>query len=424
MKRCFGGILLCLCALVGATAQTLDRVVAVVDNELILESELNASVQFYVLNNKLDPKTPGMRDQVLQTLINEKLVLAKAIEDSVTVTDEEVQQQLDAAIQARVQQFGSEARLEEIYGMPISKIKREFRDEMRKNLLAQKMQQQRFGNTTIGRFEVEDFYRAYKDSLPRVPEELDLSDIGIAPRFDDNARAATRAKLEGIIDSIRNGADFAVMAKRYSQDPGSASQGGDLGLVRRGQFVKEFETAVFALTEGQISDIVETEFGLHAIQLVERRGDAVRARHILLRIQRTKESDDVAIRLLDSLRTRALNGESFAELARKYSEGKENTVGGNLGTVEVDQINKDIASAIQNLNEGEISKPVKVTEGNTYKYHIVLVRRRTHAHVMSLDTDYQKVESIALNLKRSKDYQTWMDELKSNIYWQSRLDQQ
>jgi peptidyl-prolyl cis-trans isomerase SurA len=169
---------------------------------------------------------------------------------------------------------------------------------------------------------------------------------------------------------------------------------------------------------------VETEFGLHAIQLVERRGDAVRARHILLRIQRTKESDDVAIRLLDSLRTRALNGESFAELARKYSEGKENTVGGNLGTVEVDQINKDIASAIQNLNEGEISKPVKVTEGNTYKYHIVLVRRRTHAHVMSLDTDYQKVESIALNLKRSKDYQTWMDELKSNIYWQSRLDQQ
>lgn len=414
----------CLLVVCAATAfgqgQILDRVVAVVDNDLILESELNASVQFYVLNNKLDSKTPGLRAQVLQSMINEKLVIAKAIEDSVTVTDEEVQQQLEQTIQMRVQQFGSESRLEEVYGMPISRIKREFRDEMRKNMLAQKLQQQRFGGATVGRFEVEDFYRTYKDSLPRVPEELELSDIAIAPRFSEEAKAATRAALLSILDSVKQGTDFGALARRHSQDPGSAAQSGDLGLVRRGQFVKEFETAVFALAEGQVSDIVETEFGLHIVQLVERRGDAVRAKHILLRIQRTKAGDDIVVHLLDSLRLRALAGESFAELARKYSEGKENLVGGNLGTVEIDQINKDLFPAIAGLKEGEISPPVKVPEGNGYKYHILWVRRRTPAHPMSLDKDYHKVEGIALNFKRTRDMAAWLEELRGKIYWQTR----
>ena len=128
-----------------STAQSqqdmLDRIVAVVDNDIILDSELNSQVQFLALNNRIDAKTPGLRDQVLQNMINERLIVARAIEDSVTVTDEEVQQQLDQSIQQRIQQVGSEARLEELYGMPLSRIKREYRDEMRKNLLAQRLQQ-------------------------------------------------------------------------------------------------------------------------------------------------------------------------------------------------------------------------------------------------------------------------------------------
>lgn len=414
-----GVLLVSLCA----QGQTLDRVVAAVDNDLILESELNAQVQFYALNNKLDPATPGLRAQVLQSMINEKLVVAKAIEDSVTVTDEEVQQQMDAVIQQRIQQYGSESRLEEMYGMPLSRIKREFRDDLRKNLLAQRLQQQHLGNTTVGRFEVEDFYRTYKDSLPRVPEECELSEIGISPRADEQAKAATRARLSAILDSVRNGADFATMARRYSQDPGSAAQGGDLGFVRRGQFVKEFETAVFAMSDGQVSDIVETEHGLHIIQLVERRGDAVHARHILLKIERSREGDEATIRLLDSLRTRALAGESFAELARKYSELRDATIGGNIGTAEVDQVNPAFRPAIDTLREGDISLPVKVPETTGYRYYIVWLRKRTPSHPMTLDQDYHKVEAIALNFKRTRDYQAWLEELKSQFYWQMRLTQ-
>lgn len=401
-----------------ACAQVLDRIVAVVENDPILESELAAQVQFFIMNNRLDPNTPGLRDQVLQSMINEKLIIAKAIEDSVVVSDEEVQQQLEVAIQSRIQQVGSEARLEEAYGMPLSRIKREYRDEMRKNLLAQKLQQQRFGASQIGRFEVEEFYRTYRDSLPRVPEEVDLAHIYIRPKFGDAERTAARDVMQKILDSLAAGTDFAGLAQRHSDDAGSAPQGGNLGLVRRGQFVKEFESAVFGLGEGQTSGIVETELGMHLIQLVERRGDAVRARHILKRVQRTEAGDSSAIRLLDSLRQRILAGDNFAELAKKFSEDKEtNLIGGSLGTLELEQLDKSWYTTVSPLSAGEVSTPARLPVGNSYGYHIVLVRKRVPSHTMTMEQDYHKLEQIALNYKRTKDYQVWLESLRSGIYW-------
>ena len=404
-------------------AQILDRVVAVIDNEIILESELNAQVQFYVFNNKLEPNTPGVKEQVLQSMINEKLILAKAIEDSVSVSDDEVQQQLDAVIQQRVQQFGSEAKLEEVYGMPINRIKREFRDEMRKNILTQRLQQQRFGAASVSRRQVEDFYETYKDSLEKVPEEVELAHIYIKPGLDKTAHEAARAKAQAILDSIKAGADFADMAKRHSEDPGSATQGGDLGFVRRGQFVSEFESAVFSLGEKQISGLVETEFGIHIIQLLERRGDAVHPRHILIRVPRSEASDQATIMLLDSLRNAILAGANFGELARKYSQDKDTApLGGDLGSADLKSIqDKSLYATVMGMKVGEISKPEKLQAGNNYGYHIVWLKKRTGEHTLSLDGDYQRIEAIALNYKRTKDYQTWLEELKSKIYWQSRL---
>jgi peptidyl-prolyl cis-trans isomerase SurA len=363
-----------------------------------------------------------MKEQVLQSMVNEKLILAKAIEDSVTVSDDEVQQQLDAVIQQRVQQFGSEAKLEEMYGMPITRIKREFRDEMRKNLLTQRLQQQRFGTATIPRRQVEEFFQTYKDSLGTVPEEVELAHIFIKPKSDTPAHDAARKQAQSILDSIKSGADFTDMAKRYSEDPGSAAQGGDLGFVRRGQFVREFETAVFSLEENQLSGIVETDFGLHIIQLLERRGDAVHPRHILIRVPHSEAGDAAATTFLDSLRSAILAGANFAELARKHSEDKETALlGGSLGTAELEGIDKSLYPTVAPLKEGEISAPAKLVTGNNYGYHIVWMKRRMAAHPLSLDGDYARIESIALNYKRTKDYQEWLEELKKNIYWQSRL---
>jgi peptidyl-prolyl cis-trans isomerase SurA len=219
-------------------------------------------------------------------------------------------------------------------------------------------------------------------------------------------------------DSIRGGVDFADIARRHSEDPGSAPAGGDLGLVRRGLFVKEFEGAVFALDEGQMSDIVETPFGLHLIQLLERRGDAVRARHILLRMERTPADDDSARAALARIRERALAGESFAELAREYSEDEQTRlVGGELGAFELENLDPELARTITGLKEGEISPPSRISEGSSYGFHIVLLKRRTAAHEMSLEQDYRKLEALAMNYKRVQDYQDWVGELKKQIYW-------
>jgi peptidyl-prolyl cis-trans isomerase SurA len=418
MKRML--VLACLLSVAaGLHAQVLDRIVAVVNDDIILESDLNAQVQFYVMNNRIDPKTPGLREDVLQKMIDEKLVVAKAIEDSVVVSDEEVQQQLDEVIKQRIQQVGSEAKLEELYGVPISRIKRDYRDEMRKNMLASKLQQQKFGGSEISRREVEQFYDTYKDSLGIVPEEVEMARIYITPKFDEKAKAEARAKVERLRDSLALGVDFGDLARRHSEDPGSAKQGGDLGLVRRGQFVKEFETAVFALKEGEVSNVVETQFGYHLIQLLERRGDAVMARHILIRVPRTAASDSAAIALLDSLRDRALAGESFAELAKRYSEDKNTaSIGGSLGVVDLEsQVGKDFYPTIVDLKQGEISKPARIGDG----FHIIYMKRRTPAHPVSLDQDYHRLEALALNFKRQKDYQSWLEELRKTIYWVDRL---
>lgn len=421
MLKTMCALLLIIFAMPGR-AQTLDRIVAVVDNEIILESELNAQVQFFVFNNRLEASTPGLREQVLQSMINEKLIVAKAIEDSITVSDDEVQHQLDATIQQRVQQVGSEAKLEELYGMPISRIKREFRDEMRKSLLANRLQQQRMGTTTISRREVEEFFQTYKDSLGTIPEEVDLAHIYIEPKPSEEAKAAARARLQSILDSIKAGADFSELARRHSEDPGSSAQGGDLGFVRRGLFLPEFESVVFSLNEKQLSGIVETKHGMHIVELLERRGESVHARHILLRVQRTKSDEDSTIALLNSLRSRALAGEDFASLAKTYSEDKETSpVGGSLGTAELGQIEAAFYATVSPLKEGEISEPVRLTVGNTFGYHIVLMKRRIPEHEPSLARDYARIEAIALNFKRNRGYAEWLEELKAKIYWKSML---
>lgn len=403
-------------------AQTrIDRIVAIVDREIITESELTERVMLSALQNRLDPNDPALRKDVLDALIAEKLVLAQAYIDSIQVTDEEVTRQLDQQINALIQRAGSQERLEQVYGMPLARIKRESREIMRKQIMVARVRQAKEGAIQISRREVEDFFHAYKDSLPRIPEEFDLSHIFVVPKPDTAIEQQTRAFMVTVLDSLRKGADFATFARRYSQD-GSAAAGGDLGWAKRGDYVREFEEALFGLKENQISDIVKTQFGFHIIQLIERRGESVHARHILRRIEKGPASDSAAVLFLDSLRTRVLNGESFAELAKAYSEDQETRpLGGDLGRATVDQLQEPLASIVKNMKEGEVSTPHRVPHGASYGYQIVMVRKRIPEHTPSLETDYRRIEQIALQFKRSRVGMEWIDELKKNIYWEVRM---
>jgi peptidyl-prolyl cis-trans isomerase SurA len=406
-----------------SSAQTLvDRIVAVVDKEIITESELKERTTYLAMQNRIDANQEGLRAQVLDGLISEKLMLAQAIIDSIEITDDEVTRALDQQIANFVRQVGSEQRVEQMYGKSISRIKREYRTEIKNQLLVQKLRQQREASTSVTRREVEDFYSSFKDSLPQVPEEYELSHIYIVPKADASVETKTRQIMQGILDSLRAGADFADYAKRYSTDPGSAASGGDLGWEKRGVFVREFEETVFALKENEISNLIKTQFGFHIIQLLGRRGESVHSRHILMKIEKSPASDSATVDTLRALRERVIKGESFSVLASKYSEDEDTkTIGGDLGPLTADQLQSDFAGQIKDMKAGEISEPQRTVVGTSYGFHIIWMRKRTMPHPINLQDDFKRIEQLALYMKRNKLNAEWIDGLKKTIYVDIRL---
>ncbi|MBM4170016.1 MAG: parvulin peptidyl-prolyl isomerase [Ignavibacteria bacterium] len=424
MKRTFicAAILLMITAIEASAQTVVDRIAAVVDKEIITESELLERVNFIALQNKLDSKSRELRLQVLDAMIAEKLVLAQAAIDSIEVSENEVTQALEQQIQNLVRQAGSEQRVEQYYGMPIARIKREFRDEMRKSLLVNRVRQTRESSIQVSLREVEEFYRAYKDSLPAVPVEYELSNIFIVPKPDPEIEKETRQQLAAVRDSIRKGTgDFAEMAKRYSKHA-TADRGGDLPWAKRGELLKEFEEVVFSLRENEVSDVFKTELGLHLVQLMERRGESVRVRQILIPLEKGTASDSAAIKKLEDLRDRAINGESFAGLAKEFSEDEDTRpYGGNLGRVSEDQLESEFGEVVKKLSEGEISLPHRVNVGALYGYQIVWLRKNIAAHPMNLEDDFRRVEQFALFQKRNRLNAEWIEQLKGRIYWEIRI---
>jgi peptidyl-prolyl cis-trans isomerase SurA len=404
--------------------QVLDKIVAVVDNEIILQSELDFQVQTYAAQQKIDPNQTGLKEQILNNMIDEDLVYAQAVYDSIQVSDDEVSQRVDYQINYFIQQYGSKERLEQVYGMSIEKIKRELRDDVRKNVMIQKLQEKKFGDVVATRREVEDFFNTYKDSLGTIPEKVQIAHILKIPEASEATKEKYRAFAQAILDSIKAGADFATMAKKYSEDPGSAKNGGDLGFVKRGVFYPEFESAAFALKPGELSDVVETPVGFHIIQLLEKRGESIHTRHILIKIKKGEQADLKAIEFLSDIRDSIVNKKnSFAYYAKKYSEDKESAAfGGELGTFYVSQLDKTISDAISSMKEGEISFPKRIDlGGGNYGYHIIYLEKRIPQHEANLKEDFNELQKLADQNKKQQEYLEWIKELKKKIYWDVRL---
>jgi peptidyl-prolyl cis-trans isomerase SurA len=403
-------------------SKVIDRIVAVVGNEIITESELDMQLLQASMRDQIDMNSPAARRQMLDAMMNDKLILAQAEIDSVQVPPEEVTMKLDQQIKQLIRYYGSEQRLEQEAHMPIAQIKREFRDNIEKRLKIETLQRTRFGNVEASHRDVVDFYNTYKDSLPRIPEQVHLRQIAVFPKVVESFRETAREKAEAILDSIRAGADFGEMARKYSDDAGSARNGGDLGMARRGLFVKEFEEAAFALEPGEVSGVVETPFGFHIIKLLEKKGEAIHPLHILIRVEKTGESDQGAIDELKKLKTRIEDGEDFEELAKKYSEDKETAkFGGDLGTLEMQDLSDEVRTHVQDMKEGAISDPFKITIDRDYAYAIVQLVERIAPHEATLERDYQRIALFARAFKQNKLYADWINEIKQNVYWKVNM---
>jgi peptidyl-prolyl cis-trans isomerase SurA len=400
--------------------EVIDRIVAVVDDQIILQSELlqyaySLAMQMGVDPRKQPDKFQELRDGALQSLIAQKVFFTKAKEDSVTVDSRQVDQVLDERLKYMVEQLGSEEKLEEYYGQPIRKIRRTFRESVEEGLLVRALQQRKYREVKLTRREVEEFYQAKKDSLPGIKAAVRLSHVLINIAPGDAAVQAAKVKIDTLLRRVRSGEDFANLARLYSEDPGSAAKGGELGFIQRGDFVKEFEETAFALQPGEISGVVRSPFGFHVIQLIDRRGEKVNARHILVRLSTSASDEKTTETFVRQLRDDVLAGKiSFEEAAKKYSNDQtSNEKGGDLGWFETAQLQVPaFREAARTLQVGEISPPLKTQ----YGFHLVRLDERREPRQYTLAHDWQEIQDMAQNAKVEREMQNWLAVLKKQIY--------
>jgi peptidyl-prolyl cis-trans isomerase SurA len=401
-----------------------DKIIAIVGNEVILESDLNYQLALYARQNNIQQFNEKIIQQVFQSMVAEKLMLAKADQDSIFVSDEEVNKQLDFRIKSLSEQFGSEKNLEEQYGLTISKIRTMLKEDIRKKMKVDRIKQSKFGSTLkVSKTEIENFFKDYRDSLPAVPESFELYQIVRLPKTTAEAKAIAYARAKEILDSIKAGEDFSAMAKKYSQDSASAVLGGDLGRLKKGITVKEFENAAFLLKAGEVSDVVETQFGYHIIKAYERTGDNLKVQHILIRFPHLESTDFDAINFLKDLKSQVLNGKStFQELAYKNSEDVNSARdSGYIGKIPASSLDSSEVKTLRELSNGQLTDPIRIGDNEDYSYTLFLLKDKFPAHEMSLETDYDMIQTYAQNYKESKELNAWLDELKKSIYVEIKI---
>ena len=411
-------IVLSAFSLYAQQSQVLDKIIATVGREIVLQSDIEGRIAMFLQQNpKVNPSDPELRKQVLESLINERLMVTKAVEDSIAVMDEEINQSLDFMMQNLMQTYGSEKRVEDLYGMSISRIRKNYRDEVRKQLLVERLQQQKFMGVKCTNREVEDFYNQYRDSIRAIPASVELAHIVKHIKPSADAKEEVKRLALKIRDSILKGVDFAELAKRHSGDPGSASTGGDLGWVDKGKFVAEYERAAYDLQSGETSQPIESPFGFHIIQTIEKRKDASHTRHILLKLGGSADDKSRVEKILNDLKERVEKSESFEDLAKQYSDEKETQgFGGSMGVIELNRLPADLKSIVETLPEGGVSQPLPYMADPTKpSLHIIIKKKNIAEHSPSLSSDFKKIEQMALQQKQAKLMDSFLKDLRDAI---------
>lgn len=414
------------------SGETIDGIVGVFADKIILHSEVEFEYQQF-LKEFPDKRNDTVRCEILKQKLTEKLLSTKAELDSLPLSDERIDGELEQRIQYFARQFGGEKGLEDFYGKSIAEIKQNYREKIRSSLLMQEMQQKILKDIKVSPTDVKTFYNAIdKDSLPYYSSEVEIAQIIMEPKVSKEAKDIAFEKITELRNRLLSGDNFRTIAKIYSDDKGSAVQGGELGFFGRGMMVPEFEAAAFKTPQDSISKIVETKFGYHIIQPIKRRGEEVNARHVLIRPMIYKADIELARQKLDSIvnliKTDSL---SFADAAKKFSTDKRtgarggfmaNNMNGNT-KIPIDELPKDIFLSIQGLKPGEMSEPDLVTiqsaNGEPVKvWRVLFLKSESKPHIANLKDDYQKMQFAAEEDKKQKTLARWIDKNRKQFYVQ------
>ncbi len=398
----------------------IDGIAAVVADNIILKSELAQIVNLTAMQQNINFNQnvelyQRLQKQVLQSLIDQNVVLELAERDTnIIVKDKEVDTALEAQINNILSQAGSEENAEEMLGESIRDFRREYWFDIRERLFADKYQQMKLQNVTINRKEVESFYKTYKDSLPFFPPKIKLRHIQLPLMPGEKSISRTLELLDSLRNEIMNGADFADLAKRFSQDPGSKNRGGDLGFTRRGTLVSEFEEAAFTLEINEISKPVKTAFGYHIIQPLVKQGDKVRVRHILLTPSVTEDDEQKAYDFATTIKDSITTLPAFIANAGKYSiDEQTKNNGGDLGWINPNNFAiPEISHVLQYLELHQCSQPVKTSLG----YHLLWLEAAKEGGYPNLEKHWIDIEAMALNKKKMDWYQDFIQEARGKFY--------
>ena len=407
----------------------LDGIIAKVDNHVILRSELEFSYLQFLAQQKRQPQPQdhALKCEILTSMVQEKLLLARAEIDSVTVEEGQVTSELNRRIDYLASQVGGPERLEQYYNKSLKQLKDELRRTVQNQLVTQKMQSQITEKVTVTPKEVRRYFNQIPaDSLPYFSSEVELGHIVKYAQVSRQQKAAARQQLEELRNRILAGEDFATLAKQYSQDPGSAEAGGELGFFKKKELVPEYEAAALRLEPGQISNVVESMFGFHLIQMIERKGQEFNTRHILIKPATATVDVQDAIAALDSVRTLIMNDSlTFAKAAKEFSDDKNTKDNGGMlvsrmtGSTytPMDEVDPSVFFVIDTMKVGEVSKPVTYrTEDGREAARILYLKSKSTPHLANLQDDYQKIAAAALAQKRDKAVDEWFRKNIDTVY--------
>jgi peptidyl-prolyl cis-trans isomerase SurA len=413
-------------SLAQSESEVVDKIIAKVDNYIVLESDLAVAYKDY-LSRGQNSRSAESRCKVLENLIINKLLLAKAEIDSVTVPEAQVQAQLDNRMKMMVQQIGSEEKIEEYYGKSLEEFKVEIRDEVKEQMIMGEMQREITKDLEVTPNQVQKFFESIpRDSLPFYSTQVQVGQIVRKPKMSKEAKDNIKARLNGLRGRIKDGEKFEDIARLYSQEPGAKQTGGNIGYFERGQLAPEYEATALRLKPGEISQPVETDFGFHIIELLDRRGNEFNTRHILILPKFTKSDVDKTVQFLDSIRNRIIKDSiSFEKAAAEYSDDMNTSSsggyfieGGSGGTkISVDELDPTIFFTIDTMEVGSITKPLVFRQQDRSEaVRIIFYKDKIRPHRADIRQDYQKIKQAALNKKKSEILDKWFQDSKDEVF--------
>ncbi|MBO4771152.1 MAG: peptidylprolyl isomerase [Bacteroidales bacterium] len=401
----------------------IDRVVAVVGNSPVLESAIES--QYFQAKAR---NVQVSKCKIYEDMLYQKLLVSQADIDSLTVTEKQVDAEIQNRLQGFIDQLGGLEKVEEYFNKPLGEIKEDLRDVTEDQLLAQMEREEIIKDIKVTPSEVNNFYRKLpKDSLPLIDLEFELNQIVFYPEISKKDIEDVKKRLLDIRDEVLNkGALFETKAILYSEDPGSAASGGEYGMTSRNDLAPEFSAAAFKLKKDSISDVVKTDYGYHIIQLLDRKGERINFRHILMKPKFTPEAKARAKQLADSVYNALKEGTiEFEDAARLYSQDEKSNKNGGLvmnprnGTAKftVDEIYPSNYYNIKNLKVGEYTRVFEsYDDRGTTIYIIIKVKSKVEPHVANIETDYQVIQDMALNKKYNDAYDKWISEKSKTTY--------